>query len=157
MNASATRRVSVGSTRRNTGAEFAARNEKPIPGSTSPASNVRGCALIGHPTRDVVSLPTSVCGQADRRGIPRVRAPHFHPAVAHPHLEHRLGVGGGAAQGSTVREAITARVPRADDTAILDPAVVERTALMSTSLEERVQRYVRADEQNHKPCGLRTQ
>jgi hypothetical protein len=45
-------------------------------------------------------------------------------------------MGGGAAQGEAIREAIAARVPGAHDTPILDPTLVERTALMSTSLEE---------------------
>src|SRR6476469_8833544 len=66
------------------------------------------------------------------------RAPHLHLAVAHPHLKRGLGVGGGAAQGDAIREAIAARVPRADDTPILGTAFVERPALTSTSLEERV-------------------
>src|SRR3954454_24599238 len=69
------------------------------------------------------------------RHLPLNQPSHLNPAVAHPHLNGRLWVRGRAAHGDAIREAIAARVPGADDAPILDPALVERTALMSASLE----------------------
>src|SRR4051812_43849662 len=56
------------------------------------------------------------------RRLPLTQPPHLHLAVAHPHLDRRLRVRGGAAHGDAIREAIAAGVPGADEAPILDPA-----------------------------------
>src|ERR1700759_2391869 len=48
---------------------------------------------------------------------------------------------GGATESRAIREAITARVPRADDRAILDRALVERAALGRATVEQGVERF----------------
>src|SRR5205823_628514 len=88
---------------------------------------------------------------ASSRRVPQLPLnlpPHLDFAVAHPQPQCRLGVSGGTAQGDAIREAIAARVPGADDTPILDPTLVKRTALMSTAVEQGIQRSALADEQD---------
>src|SRR3954452_7636737 len=95
----------------------------------------RDCAEHGAGHRHRWSDLQAVAASLRPRHLPLNQPPHLHLAVAHPHLNRRLWVSGGAAHGDAIREAIAARVPGADDAPILDPALVERTALMSTSLE----------------------
>src|SRR4051794_36966300 len=66
--------------------------------------------------------------------------PHLDVAVPHPHVKGGLPVCGGPAESSAVREAIAARVAGAHDAAVFDPALVKWTTLMSTTIQECMQR-----------------
>src|SRR3954463_7455984 len=102
--------------------------------SVTPISR-RDCADHSAGHRHRWSDLQAVAASPRPRHLPLIQPPHLHLAVAHPHLNRRLWVRGGAAHGDTIRKAIAAGVPGADDAPILEPAVVERTALMSTLLE----------------------
>jgi hypothetical protein len=61
--------------------------------------------------------------------------PHRDLAVAGPHLEARLGVGGGATHRDTILKAEPTRVPQAGDTAIIEFALMKRVPVVSTAVD----------------------
>ena len=65
-------------------------------------------------------------------------AAHFDGAIAQAHLVAGLRRGSGSIEDAAAREAVARAVPRADETAVLHPALVERTAHMRAARAHRV-------------------